>query len=229
MRKYITAFFTFLGYCTFTIGIGLCTFFLWGYHKNRAAIQQPATITHYGEVTMTPVKTPAADTTAALPYFQPISKSPKKSAPQVSATQTTKWTPAKTKTKTTKWTPAKKKPAKPVQTKTVLYTSLDDEPVSAPAKQPTKWTPKAKTVKAKHVKAKATKTTNGQADMLGTSIVRYTATDAAHSNTRATRGYVPDVTKTTALEIEVRRKKDLEEIKAAAELLRNPPVWGSNK
>lgn len=222
IRRVITAFFTFLGYLTFLSLILAAIVLYIGYRKAEKRANA-TTDTSFKEVPMTPAKTPSADTTAALPYFEPISK-----APKMSARQPAKWTP-KAKTKKTKTKTAKPKPVRAVSVAPVLYTSLDDEPESA-AKKTAKWAPKAKTARAKTAKpAKAKLAAIVQANLPGTSIVQFKATDSNHSNTRAGRGYVPDVTKTTALEAEVKRRKDLEEIKRAAETIRNPPVWGSNK
>ncbi len=216
IRRIVTAFFTFLGYLTFLSGILAAIFLYIGWRKAEKRANA-ATATSFKEVPLTPVNTADTDTIAALPHFEPISKSSKKSAPQASAKKSSKWTPKKTK-------PAKSaapKPVHAVSVPTVLYTSLDDEPVSA--KKTSKWTPK------KTAKPKPKKTSIVQADIPGTSIVTWKATDDT-SNPRAPKKkfkFYPN--QTSALEQEVRRKQQLQEIKDAAELIRNPPVWGSNK
>lgn len=211
--KYIRIFFTFLGYLTFTAIIGGATFWYIGYHKAQKKVESTVSLR---EISMTPEKQPDTTTVSMsvqkLPEFQPISRKP------LSASKP-KPVRAKTDNKPPKTTPSVSVAPVTYATKKAAPAAIASKPV-ATAK---------KTVSARPVKSKAKHSPTASHADLGLpaeSTLSFRVTDNG-TNPRTGRGIV-NVYETTELERQVaRRLEDLQQLKEAAELIRNPPVHES--
>lgn len=206
MKKYITAFFTFIGYVTSIFLMGAGIVFYIGYHKQQKVVESTV---EFRDISMTPVATepaiPPGQLTAPTPVISPsmpvrrsTTKSVRKPAP-VSAT-----------------TP----PSKPV-----TMSAPVSAPVSVPVSAQEKTFVPAKKTAAKTPKAKPQKPTPKPAGLPPTSTLSFRVTDNGASP-RTGRGIV-NINQTTDLEQQVIRDLQLEAVRKAAETIRNPPVWES--
>lgn len=203
--KYIRAFFNFLGFLTFVTLIGAATFWFIGYQKNKV---QTSKVT-FRDLTLTPVKveevTTATPSRETFPDFQPISKpaAPDKLVQPRGMRTKPVAKPAK---------PAKK-PLKP-EVKPVTYAKPSKPLASTPAKR---------TQSKKPARVRLERAVHSD---LSPCTLTFRATDNGASP-RTGRGIV-NIAETSELEkATIRRLKAEKELQAAANQIRNPPVWKS--
>lgn len=215
MKKYITAFFTFIGYVTFLFAMGAGIMLYIGYRKSQAAEAAVMTNQHGQVISLQPAKQADTLTTATqtLPDFQPISRKPAVSA---------------TKTKTVRHH-APRKPPTSVSAKPVAHTTTMSVEASAKMSAKPTWVKaKPKVEKAKPRRnisspAKTKKATQEKQELPPITLA-FQATDSANPRTGKGKSHVPNVYETTELERQAKRNVDLQQLKEAAEQLRNPPV-----
>lgn len=213
MKKYITAFFTFIGYVTFLFVMGAGIVIYIGHRKSQAA--EAAAIASYdGQVVpMYPEK--IADTATKpeqiLPEYTPISRT----------------TVSASKTKHVRPRPAKTISNKPARTKTVVpdsYSLSTYKKASsiAAARKSTASAKKKTNIPTK----KTTASTHAALGLPAQSVLRYQVTDLSNPRTGG-RGI--SVYHTSELEKQAIRKiNDLKELEKAASQIRNPsPTWES--
>lgn len=202
MKKYITAFFTFVGYVTFLFAMGAGIVLYIGHRKSQAA-EAAVMSTQDGQVvSLTPEKQADTLTTQeqTLPHFQPISRKP------LSATKTK----------------PVRKPTPTVSAKPATASVSAPATYAAPKVRQTVIVEKA-APKAPRKKRTTPKPTPVQ-EYLPPCTLTWRATDNTASPRTGRRGYVPNVHETTELE---KKARQMEELRQAAELIRNPPVWES--
>jgi outer membrane biosynthesis protein TonB len=208
MKKYIVAFFTFLGYVfsIFLLGAGIVIYI--GHRKSQSAKDAVMSSADGQVVRMSPEKQADSTTTLlqTIPDIQPISHAPV-SAPAKAKTVRAK--PDKKPAKSAKPAQAPKPTPKPeLATKPVAYA----KPVSKPKQAKPKRTRQAAPIAYADAAPKPE---------LGTSILRYQVTDRA-GRERTGHGVV-NMDATSDLEkAAIRRAKAINELAAAADKIRNP-------
>lgn len=213
MKKYIVAFFTFLGYVAFIslLGAGIVVYI--GYRKSQAAEAAVMSSPDGQVVHMHPKKQTDTATTLpeTLPHFQPISRKPVSAA---------------AKPKSVRPKPDKKatKPAKSVSVAPAQYTTVAAAP-AATTRKPTATAKKPAAIRHVKIPAKhsptAAKASMANLGLPAESIRAYRVTDNGASP-RTGRGII-NVAETTELERQVmKRAEEMRQLKAAVAKIRDP-------